>query len=73
MPIIPSLVTNEENQTPLVPLSTKEIKDAIFSMDQASVTGPDGFPGSFYYDCSEIMSQDVVVVDKEFFLEFWIP
>lgn len=45
-----------------------EIKH-VFSLIPASVPGPDGFGGSFYHACSNIMGLDVCNAVKEFFFK----
>lgn len=45
----------------------EEIKDAIFNMSSNSVGGLDGFNGSFYQNCWNIIKEDVVESVQDFF------
>ncbi|WVZ93196.1 hypothetical protein U9M48_039196 [Paspalum notatum var. saurae] len=43
-----SLVTEEENNFLVPPFTEKEVKEAVFQMEQNKSPGPDGFPVEFY-------------------------
>lgn len=45
---LPRLLTNEENEEMVKLLEEKEVKEAIFSLNENSVGGPDGFAEAFY-------------------------
>ncbi|XVE72244.1 hypothetical protein DITRI_Ditri11bG0024000 [Diplodiscus trichospermus] len=51
--IIPSLVTNEDNNMLIVIPNEEEIKGKVFAMDANSALGPDGFGGTFCKHCLE--------------------
>lgn len=70
--VIPSLVTNAENDWLTVIPSTEEIKNAVFAMDASSAPGPDGFPGCFYQSCWDIVGSDVVACVRQFFMQNWL-
>ncbi|KAL6130069.1 hypothetical protein ACLB2K_068450 [Fragaria x ananassa] len=70
--VIPSLVTNTENDWLIVIPSTEEIKNAVFAMDASSAPGPDGFPGCFYQSYWDIVDLDVVACVRQFFMQNWL-
>ncbi|KAL6189533.1 hypothetical protein ACLB2K_040921 [Fragaria x ananassa] len=70
--VIPSLVTNAENDWLTAIPSTEEIKNAVFAMDASSAPGPDGFPGCFYQSCWDIVGPDVVACVRQFFMQNWL-
>ena len=46
--VISRIITNQENAILTAVPSLQEVKDAIFSMDEESAAGPDGFTGKFF-------------------------
>lgn len=46
--IIPSIVTNQENNLLIFKPSSEEIKTTVFTMDGSSAPGLDGFSGIFF-------------------------
>ncbi|PRQ42072.1 putative RNA-directed DNA polymerase [Rosa chinensis] len=70
--VIPSLVTDDENVVLSAIPTSEEIRSAVFSMDGSSAPGPDGFSGSFYQACWDIVGSDVVACVRQFFLQNWI-
>lgn len=70
---IPSLITLEDNQALLRPVSMDEVRHAVFSMDPDSSPGCDGYPGSFYRHCWDIISTDVFMAVQEFFVGVPLP
>lgn len=46
--------------------SRQEIKSAIFSMDAASSSGPDGFEPSFYHKFWPVLASDVELMFRAF-------
>ncbi|KAI9168887.1 hypothetical protein LWI28_003367 [Acer negundo] len=66
--VIPSLVTAAENAFLTSVPSADDIHDAVFAMDAASALGPDGFSGSFYQRCWDVISCDVVLAVHDFFI-----
>ncbi|XP_026383989.1 uncharacterized protein LOC113279508 [Papaver somniferum] len=58
--VIPKAIT-EADQAMLDAIpSSEEIKKIIFEMDPESSPGPDGFSGSFYRSCWQVIQDDVV-------------
>nr|XP_028947429.1 uncharacterized protein LOC114820607 [Malus domestica] len=53
--VIPPMVSEEENLSLSCLPSADEIRSVVFSMDPSSAPGPDGFPGSFYQSCWDIV------------------
>lgn len=70
--VIPSLVSTEENIMLTAVPTSEEIKNTVFSMDPASAPGPDGFPGSFYQSCWDIVGSDVISFVQYFFQHNWL-
>ncbi|XP_026447948.1 uncharacterized protein LOC113348402 [Papaver somniferum] len=53
--VIPSVITDEyQEMLDSIP-TTEETKKVVFEMDSDSAPGPDGFPGSFYKSCWDII------------------
>ncbi|KAL6202888.1 hypothetical protein ACLB2K_026592 [Fragaria x ananassa] len=65
--IIPSLVTDEENECLIAKPTAQEIHRAVMSLDRSSAPGPDGFGGSFYQTCWSVVAEDVVATVTSFF------
>ncbi|XP_026458773.1 uncharacterized protein LOC113359335 [Papaver somniferum] len=56
---IPSIITYEDQEMlDSIPI-TEEIKKIVFEMNSDSAPGPDGFPGSFYKSCWDIIQLDL--------------
>lgn len=51
--LVPRVLTLEENQKLLSPVTREEVKIATFALDADSSPGPDGFYGKFYQFCWE--------------------
>ncbi|GAA0173031.1 hypothetical protein LIER_26732 [Lithospermum erythrorhizon] len=49
------------------------LSSIVFSMDQDSVAGPDGFNVKFYQFCWDIHKEDLLVVMKELWGGAWFP
>lgn len=47
--LIPSIVTDDDNNSLTKAPSESEITNAVFSMDPTSSLGPDGFLGFFFF------------------------
>ncbi|KAI9192521.1 hypothetical protein LWI28_024081 [Acer negundo] len=60
--VIPSLVTAAENAFLTSVPSADDINDAVFAMDAVSALRTDGFSGSFYQRCCDVVGSDVVLV-----------
>ena len=70
--VIPSLVSNDENVLLTAIPSPDEIRSTVFAMDPSSAPGPDGFPGSFYQSCWDIVGSDVISFVQYFFQHNWL-
>lgn len=68
---VPELVTLEDNQRLLRPLTMEEVKLAVFQLDSAP--GSDGFSGRFYQACWGIISPDLFNAVQEFFVGVPVP
>ena len=53
---VPNLVTSEENASIFRVPSYDEVRKTIFYIDPLSALGPDGFAGSFYRHCWDIVT-----------------
>nr|GEY59499.1 hypothetical protein [Tanacetum cinerariifolium] len=49
-------------------VSDQEIKDAIFSMGNDKSSGPDGYMVTFFKEAWDIISKDIMLVIREFFV-----
>jgi hypothetical protein len=58
--VIPTLVTDADNDMLLRLPLRKEIKDAVFSLNGDGAPGPDGFSGHFYQTFWDVIGDDVV-------------
>ena len=56
--VIPKLISDEDNQLLNNPVSIREIKKALFSMDPDKAPGPDGFTAWFYVSCWDTIKRD---------------
>nr|GEY90012.1 RNA-directed DNA polymerase, eukaryota, reverse transcriptase zinc-binding domain protein [Tanacetum cinerariifolium] len=60
-------ISHTDAEWMLRPVSNKEIKQAMFDIDDNRAPGPDGFSSKFYKKAWDIIGNDVCVVVKEFF------
>ncbi|GAA0186726.1 hypothetical protein LIER_34014 [Lithospermum erythrorhizon] len=63
--VISSLINQDDNRKLNTYLIIDEVKKAVFSMDQGSAAGLDGFNVKFYQSCWDILKEDLLVVMKE--------
>lgn len=61
------MITQDDNEALMVIPNEEEIRMAIFDMDPNSAPGPDGYGGSFYQTCWEIIKSNLVSVAQLFF------
>ncbi|KAI9199991.1 hypothetical protein LWI28_001193 [Acer negundo] len=66
--VIPSLVTAVEKAFLTSVPSADDIHDAVFVMEAAYAPKPDGFSGSFYQRCWDVVDSDVVLDVQDFFI-----
>lgn len=64
---IEQVITQDDNEALMVIPDEEEIRMSIFDMDPNSAPGPDGYGGSFYQTCWEIIKSDLVSVVQLFF------
>lgn len=64
--VIPRLVITADNEILCKLSDVEEIKSAVFGLDGASSPGPDGFAGSFYHHCWDIIKDDLVAAVQPF-------
>ncbi|XP_070014749.1 uncharacterized protein [Nicotiana sylvestris] len=57
---IPNCITKEDNNLLNAIPDEDKIRDAVFSMNASSAAGPDGFNGTFYKKCLNIIKNDIV-------------
>ncbi|GKF88614.1 hypothetical protein Tco_0259491, partial [Tanacetum coccineum] len=48
-------------------ISNQEVKDAIFSIGDDKLPGPDGFTSAFFKEAWNIITNDVYLAVREFF------
>lgn len=60
-------ISDEDNRRLMEPVSTLEIKSAVFQLGGLKAPGPDGFSGQFYHSSWEVVGDDVVNMVKDFF------
>ncbi|KAL2453080.1 Uncharacterized protein Adt_45817 [Abeliophyllum distichum] len=65
--IIPSLITQEDNQELNRPPSLAKVREAVFNIDVDSVAGPDEFTSYFFQQCWKIVQDDVFRIVLNFF------
>ncbi|KAM2909038.1 hypothetical protein COP2_048488 [Malus domestica] len=70
--VIPPMVSEEENLSLSCLPSADEIRSVVFYMDPSNAPGPDGFPGSFYQSCWDIVGLDVIAFVQDFFKRGWL-
>lgn len=66
-------VSTVMNQTLMLPVSEKEVKDAVFSMHPSKSPGPDGLNPAFYQTYWSIVGTDVFNFCKDFMLTGELP
>jgi hypothetical protein len=70
--VIPNLITDRINDMLTNIPSMEEIKSAVFSLNNDSAPGPDGFGACFFQTYWDIISQDVINAVLQFFTTGWI-
>ncbi|RHN42261.1 putative RNA-directed DNA polymerase [Medicago truncatula] len=71
--VIPTIIDSSTNRLLTMIPSSKEIKDAVFDLNNNSAPGPDGFGAVFFQTHWEIVNKDVIVVVTQFFHSGWLP
>jgi len=61
------VVTTEENDSLIRPITDEEIYDAVLQMDPHKAPGSDGFGASFYQDHWVVIKELLCVAIKDFF------
>ncbi|WMV40714.1 hypothetical protein MTR67_034099 [Solanum verrucosum] len=51
----------------------EDVKEAVFSLNSESASGPDGFSGKFFQACWEIIKEDIVKLVIAFFCGWKLP
>ncbi|XP_019252901.1 PREDICTED: uncharacterized protein LOC109231716 [Nicotiana attenuata] len=64
---IPSCIIEEDNANLSAIPEYEEIKEHVFSMSSSSSAGPDGYNGTFYHKCWNIIKDDVQDFVQDFF------
>ncbi|XP_070004648.1 uncharacterized protein [Nicotiana sylvestris] len=64
---IPFCILGDDNSMLSMVPGEVEIKEAVFSLSPHSTAGPDGFNGTFFQSCWNIIERDVTALVKEFF------
>ncbi|XP_070021730.1 uncharacterized protein [Nicotiana sylvestris] len=70
---VPSMVESDQHERLMALTSNEEVKRAVMWLNGNSAGGPDGFTGSFYQTCREIIEEDVVGMVKALFCGQQLP
>lgn len=70
---IPRLVPPKGSDALAVPPSSEEIRACVFALSKDSVSGPDGFNGSFYRSVWPIIQPDFCLAIQHFFSGCILP
>ncbi|VFQ66933.1 unnamed protein product [Cuscuta campestris] len=73
MDYLEEVITAEDNERICKLTFEEEIRAAVWSLDLGSAPGPDGFNGTFYRTCWNIIKTDVISATQEFFTGVPIP
>nr|XP_009792450.1 PREDICTED: uncharacterized protein LOC104239503 [Nicotiana sylvestris] len=71
--IIPTMITNDDNDNLTKDQSMIELKEVVFSMNPSSAAGPDGMNGKFFEACWEVIKEDLLNVVLSFFKGIPMP
>ncbi|EOY14356.1 Uncharacterized protein TCM_033752 [Theobroma cacao] len=71
--LIPSIISNSENELLCAEPNLQEVKDAVFDIDPESAAGPDGFSSYFYQQCWNTIAHDLLDAVRDFFHGANIP
>ena len=52
---IPSIISQEQNNSLMSPISLQEVEEAVKGMNAGTAPGPDGFTIDFFQSCWEII------------------
>uniref|UniRef100_A0A0V0HAW3 Putative ovule protein n=1 Tax=Solanum chacoense TaxID=4108 RepID=A0A0V0HAW3_SOLCH len=70
---IPRLISEEQNEEMFKLPSLEVVKKMVFKLNGESASGPDGFSGSFFQHCWEIIGEDLTRLVKAFFCGQELP
>nr|XP_027103110.1 uncharacterized protein LOC113724399 [Coffea arabica] len=70
---IPTILSEDDNLDLERLPTAEEVRGAVFSLDRDSCSGPDGFPGSFYQACWDIIGGDLSDAVADFFVGADLP
>jgi hypothetical protein len=62
---IPSLVTPEQNEALMRPITQEEVDQAVKAMPPGKAPGPDGFTTDFFHHCWDLIKEEVRQVMEE--------
>eukprot|EP00253_Pinus_taeda_P001787 PITA_01787 len=65
MNLIPNCVQDPTNAMLMAPISMKDLRSALDSMEPDKAPGPDGFPVRFYLSCWDIINSDLLRMVKK--------
>lgn len=61
------IITHQDNELLCVIPEEEEIRKAVFDTSPNSAPGPDGFGGSFFQNCWDIIKKELICVVQSFF------
>jgi len=70
---LPSSLEASDNVLLSRPPTREEVKEAVWKLDPDSAAGPDGFSGTFFRQCWEIVQEDVYKAMLDFYAGVPIP
>ena len=64
---IPATISSEQNSALLKPVTSEEVKKAVFEINSSKCLGPDGMSGYFYQQFWETSGEEITAMVQEFF------
>ncbi|GJW15973.1 RNA-directed DNA polymerase, eukaryota, reverse transcriptase zinc-binding domain protein [Tanacetum coccineum] len=65
--LFPTILSTEEAESMIIPVLEKQIKKALFDIDEQKAHGPDGFSTKFFKAAWNIIGKDMCLAVQEFF------
>lgn len=54
------MITEEDNFQFKLLLDKEEVRKVVFDLSKVTASGPNGFTGAFYQNCSDIIGDDII-------------
>jgi len=65
--LITDQLSSDQHSALIAPVTSSEIKEAMFSLKRNKAPGPDGYPADFFKKTWDIVGQDVIATILNFF------